>query len=152
MMVPSTWRSFLGLRDRTAEAIDQLTDAALFLHGRGEFLFDVSGAGRHQAALRDIVSARTLARQRQACMAALLLDDGNSGDRGAVAVRIEGRLVGHLPGYLATQYREWLRNWRLAGSDVRCRGVIINWNGGEGSVARYNAKLDLELPFKMTTV
>lgn len=150
-MVASTFRSFLGFRKRIVQEPELPPGTTLFLHGKAEFLIEVSRASRHQDALREIVGGRPRTGHRHVCIAALLLDDRAAGELNAVSVEISGRLVGYLPSYLAVQYREWLQAWHLVVFRSRCRAMIVNANCGEGSAARYYVKLDLELPFKMTT-
>ncbi|MCW1427974.1 hypothetical protein [Novosphingobium sp. JCM 18896] len=124
----------------------------LFLHGRQDYQVELRGVARCQAELDEIVRARPLTRLRQDCIAALLIDYEGGEERHAVAVEIEGRRIGHLPRHVASQYREWLQTWRLLASEVRCRGLIVNWSAPEAAGPRYSVRLDLEIPFKMTTL
>ena len=141
-------RSLLGLDRREDREPAAWT---LFLHGKRDFTVDIRGVSRHQTELHGIVSERPLATMRQSCIATLLFDESES-EKGAIAVEVGGRRVGYLPRHVATQYGEWLQTWRLAGSSVRCRAVIVCRNCGEAAGARYSVRLDLEIPFKMTTV
>ena len=81
-----------------------------------------------------------------------MVEQGMPQERASVAVVIEGRTVGSCPAYLTTQYLEWLRRWRLSNVPARCNAVVVvsgerNQDGNLG----LSAKLDIELPFKMTT-
>lgn len=149
--IASRLRTVLGIVGRAGQDFDEADTPTLFLHGKGDFLFKVSSTSQYQTALQEIASGGTSAGGRYECIATLILDPGDSRDRNGVTVEIAGRRVGYLPGHVDTQYREWLRRWRLAGSPARCRCLIAHWSMGESGRARYNVKLDLEIPFKMTT-
>jgi hypothetical protein len=148
--IASRLRSVLGIANRAARDFDEADAPTLFLHGKGDFLVKVSSTSQYQTALQEIASGSTVAGGRYECIATLVLDDGAFRERSGVAVEIAGRRVGYLSGHVDTQYREWLRRWRLASSPARCRCLIAPWSAGE-SRARYNVTLDLEIPFKMTT-
>ena len=128
-------------------------DLCLFLHGRGSYAFDMIGAARFEDDLRAIALATVGRGDRKACTASLVCREGTPLERNTVAVEIAGRMVGYCPSYLAAHYQEWLEKWNFAAARVQCNAVIVGrWNDAEGTLSAPRVKLDVELPFKATTL
>lgn len=125
---------------------------AIFLHGRGDFRIDVVGVARHLAELREVVGGRLQVGESRPYVARLILREREAHAKEAVAIAIEDRVVGYCPAHLATRYREWLRTWRIEHAVVSCRATITCMQKEPGFEDRYVVRLDLELPFKMTTI
>lgn len=161
MRIADRLRSLLGLDGRTARkgGPKPMPAPAIFLHGKRDFAIEARGASRYQAELAAIATAGPLAGLRHRCSAELVLDGAPGAGLGGegpasegVAIEIDGWRVGFLPRSIATQYREWLENWDLSASRALCRAVVVHWPGGGATPARYVLRLDLEIPFKMTTL
>ncbi len=151
-MLPLIFRRLLGRPARAADDAFTGIPKAIVLHGRADYAIDVIGVSRYRAQLLELLDGMPRPGQRKECVAALVVEEGMSKDRATVAVIIEGRMVGASPAYLATQYVEWLSRWQLSGAPARCNAVIVvgaerNQEGNFG----LGVKLDIELPFKMTT-
>ncbi|MBT2186516.1 hypothetical protein [Sphingobium nicotianae] len=151
-MVASFLRLLAGRTHRPAAA-PAGPGLGLFLHGRRDFAFDVISVGPFEETLRDLAPAGKANGDRQECIAALVCRDGNPLQRNTVAIEIGGRTVGYCPSYLATQYREWLEKWCFSAAGVLCNAVIVRPPGlAGGRSSTPSVKLDIELPFKVTTV
>ncbi len=146
-MISGLFRPLFGARNRAVRDAFAGSCGAIFLHGQGEFAVSVAGVARHQALLREMVPASVEAGQPFSCLAELILDQGNG-----CRVAIAGRVIGYCPAYLATRYREWLHEWRLETAQVHCRAIIHTTASRAGEEALFAAKLDIEQPFKLTTI
>ncbi len=125
---------------------------AILLHGEASFPFDVMGVLRHQAQLHAVYQGLARSGERQEHIATLSIEGERPNERGAVAVSIAGQTVGYCTAYLATQYREWLQRWQLSNAAGRCLAVIVAGpDMNEDGTVQLSVKLDIELPFKMTT-
>lgn len=91
--------------------------------GGGGYDLEVVGESHYQQALRKVAGSGEV---RHECEAELVMEDDNAYDDQAVAVRIEGRKVGHLSRADARAYRKQVP----AGIVGRCGAVIIG--GGKG--------------------
>jgi hypothetical protein len=142
-----------GRKHRHAPGAPAGPDLGLFLHGRGDYAFDVIGAAPFGASLRDIASAGAWTGERQGCIASLVCRGGTPLERNTVAIEIAGRTVGYCPSYLAAQYREWLEKWHFSAASAQCNAIIIGRRSqAEGPPSVHGVKLDIELPFKVTTL
>lgn len=153
-MIPAFFKRLLRIQDenRTRHGFAAVNCPSLFLHGQGSYGFDVIGAVLHQVELKDIFTGTLRTGNRQACVAGLIFDEGKGDERPVVAVTIGHRVVGSCPAFLTTQIREWLLQWKLSDARMRCNAMIvvgkeIDRDGNLG----LGVKLDIELPFKMTT-
>ena len=126
---------------------------SILLHGRETYALELAGTARRQAEIRSITGGKGPAGRRYACIAVLSCDlDAPPGTMN-VEVRIDGVLVGHFPRYLSSLYREWLESWNLRRARVLCRAVIQSeWFSAEPGAGECRVKLDIEIPFKMTTI
>ena len=83
----------------------------------------------------------------------LSIDPAIPANRPNVAAYIEGVHVGYLPSYLSTRYREWLKSWSLCRASVHCRAMFhAERTVIGGGLGEYRVKLDVEVPFRMTTI
>lgn len=146
-MISGLFRPLFGARNRAVRDAFAGSCSAIFLHGQGDFAVSVAGVARRQAVLREMVPASVDAGQPYACFAALVLDKGNGCD-----VVIGGQVIGYCPAYLATRYREWLHEWRLETARVQCRAIVHSPASASGGERQFAVKLDVELPFKLTTI
>ena len=151
-MLPPILKRLLGMDGGKADGSTGDEPKAIVLHGRADFPIDVIGVSRFRSQLLDLLDGMPQPGQRKECVAALIIEDGAASDRAAVAVVINGKTVGSSPAYLTTQYLEWLSRWRLSSAPARCNAVIVvsNERNQDGNFG-LGVKLDIELPFKMTT-
>lgn len=146
-MLPPFFSRIPGTRGRTPRRWVAEKGQTLFLHGRADYLVDVVGVAPHRTEIIGILRPGAVEEQRLFCVASLILCDSKPYERKMVAVAIGGRTVGYCPSHLSTRYREWLERWRFADAQVRCNAVILcGERGGSG------VKLDIEIPFKLTTI
>jgi len=81
------------------------------------------------------------------CTAHIVLDDSNSHDPKAVAVRINGALVGHMQRDDARSFRRRLSSKRITGTTT-CDALITGgYQMRDGTRAAYGVALDLK-PFE----
>ncbi len=153
-MFLSLFRSLRWPGERVEPEHDAGAGITVFLHGLADYPVDVGRVARHQAQLGEIVDGRTAVGRRHDCIAALVPGAGEPGERNAVAVEIHGQIIGTCPGYFAGKYREWLLRSRIVNARVLCRAAIVGTcvpGPGASRAVRYAVKLDVTLPFKMTT-
>ena len=141
----------LGMQSQLRRKSSAAEGMAVFLHGSGEFGIQAQGVSQHQNALREVLPANLELGQSQPCVATLVLTGRQSYERNWVSIVIEHRTIGYCPADFAAPYRAWLQRWRLESALVQCRATIIRARGNPGIELRYGARLDVELPFKMTT-
>jgi len=86
------------------------------------------------------------------CVAVLKAErDGSRRKR--VGVRIDGSLIGYMPDYLSAPFLAWLKSWNLVRAQFYCLAVIeTDEKGNDQGRGGYRVKLDIEIPFKMTTM
>lgn len=146
-MLPSFFSRIPGTKSRTAPRWVADKGQILFLHGRADYPFEVLGVVEHRAEISDILDRNAPGARQLSCIASLILCDSKPYERKKVAVAIGGRTVGYCPSHLSTRYREWLERWRFADAHVRCNALVLGGERGGSGV-----KLDIELPFKLTTI
>jgi hypothetical protein len=148
---PGAWPAFAS-GPRKGRASLNGAGMPLFLHGRGDFSFDVVASARQRTDLRTFAATRHWATgDRHECVATLILTDGKAYEKNRVAVEIDGVMVGYCPSYLATQFREWMQRWHFSDAIVRCKARLVrDAVGADGESLRLRVKLDIELPFKVT--
>jgi hypothetical protein len=142
-----------GSRTRPNESASE--GLKVLLHGRDDYPLELVGTSRRRAEIHEMVGESVRALRDRRCVAVLAIEQDKAGHAGGtqVGVFVEGRLVGYLPRYLSTQYREWLHAWNLSRASVHCRALIqSDWNGAGPCPAEYRVKLDVEKPFRMTTI
>ncbi|MCJ2177325.1 hypothetical protein [Novosphingobium album (ex Hu et al. 2023)] len=126
---------------------------AILLHGSETYALELAGTARRQAGIRSIFREKARSGRRHSCIAVLSRDCDAPPGRVSVEVYVDGILVGHFPRYLSSLYCEWLDSWNLGRARVHCRAVIQSeWFSAEPGAGECRVKLDLEIPFKMTTI
>jgi hypothetical protein len=101
------------------------------------------GEPHYQTALNSIVGGKTedCYEIRKRCTAH---SDSNPYDNKAVAVSIEGEIIGHLDRKLARQFRVRMKEAGVEGHPAVCRALISGgWNRGDGDEGHYGVRLDL---------
>lgn len=152
-MLSRIFRQLFGFGRTKPHVLEADAGTTIFLHGRDNFSFDVIGTSRHETELVEIAGGGVQPGQDFQCVAALVLSEGKDDRRFSVAVSIDRRIVGYFPANLATQYREWLHKWGLTHAGVQCNAIIVvDRNPIRLGAYDYTVKLDIELPFKMTTL
>lgn len=125
----------------------------LFLHGQTNYLVDAVGLSRHLEEIRHLLKSAGAVGARYDCIATLVLSDAKPHEGHTVAVMVSRRTIGFVPNHLSTRYREWLHEWRFSDAAVHCNAAIIgNWNADKYEPRTIAVKLDIELPFKVTTI
>jgi hypothetical protein len=115
--------------------------------GKGDFEFEIVGESHYQAILARLAGQHGAESVEKACRAVLLLEDDNSHDPKAVAVRIDEKTVGYLAREDARSYRRRLGQKRLSGVNATCDALVVG--GGtrhNGEKLFYGVKLDIK-PF-----
>ncbi|WP_156135433.1 hypothetical protein [Novosphingobium malaysiense] len=141
----------IGTKPVTDESV--FAGLMVLLQGRQTYPLDLVGTGRRQAEISAILKRRCRSERRHRALAVLTIDPHVAPGRPNVAALIEGAPVGYLPGYLATQYREWLKSWSLCRASVHCRALLhMDRVVSGGAPGEYRVKLDIEMPFRMTTI
>ena len=125
----------------------------VLLQGQQTFPLELVGTGRRQSEISLIANREGACTQRHHCLAVLSIDPAIPANRPNVAAYIEGVHVGYLPSYLSTRYREWLKSWSLCRASVHCRAMLhAERTVIGGGLGEYRVKLDVEVPFRMTTI
>lgn len=124
----------------------KLPDAAPALHWSdgGRFMVEVMTESRYQPTLQALAGEHGDQAAATPYLATLMPDDRNAYENEAVAVFIEGRMVGYLAQKAATRFRELLRKkeakGQLSTTDAQVRGGAL-W---EGKRLQYVVVLDVE--------
>lgn len=147
---------FKGLHRRSARPVadDSASEGLrLLLHGQESYPLELVGTSRRQAEIRAIAEQKARIDRHHRCMAVLAVDETGPFGKANVGVFVEGELVGYLPRYFSTQYREWLGAWKLSRANVHCRAIILSACGkAEAGGGEHRVKIDVETPFRMTTL
>lgn len=124
----------------------KLPDAAPALHWSdgGRFMVEVMTESRYQPTLKALAGEHGERAAATQYVATLMPDDQNAYENEAVAVFIEGRIVGYLSQKASIKFRELLRKKEAAGqlstTDAQVRGGAL-W---EGKRLQYVVVLDVE--------
>lgn len=106
--------------------------------GPGAFAVEVVGVSRRQDVLERVAAEGAIVE------ALLVLDDDNPHDPAAVAVRIDGELVGYLSREKARLYRADLAAAGAGRATVRCTAKIVGgFETASGGRAHFGLRLDL---------
>lgn len=107
---------------------------------------DVVGESNYQSALARLAKNRAPNERYNLEQAVLLLEDGNRFDPLAVAVYIDGRLVGYLSRADARRFRKLLVKRDLAGQRTACKALVRGGGvGREGQKLNYGVQLLFDL-------
>jgi HIRAN domain len=113
-------------------------------NGPREFLFDIVGESYHQKELEKICGGRTRDSVELETEAYLVPESDNPYDGNAVAVYIDGDMVGHLDRIDAREWRRELAKQGLGVITVRCQAMIVGgWDRGPDNRGHFGVKLDL---------
>lgn len=124
----------------------------VFLHGDGSYPFDVTEVSDLQKELYEFFGEVVQSADELQCIAVLDFDQSNQRSPEKVSVAIEGKIIGSCPSHLGNQCREWLNEWSYSRANVLCRAIVIHRRGIRTShTDRFVVKLDIAVPFKMTT-
>lgn len=124
----------------------------MFLLGDGTYPHDVIEISDLQAELYAFLGRIAMDQDVQYCIAMLDFDRTRrvAGDR--VSVAIDGRIVGSCPSFLGNQIREWLAEWNYSQARVACQAQVVHRRGIRSNhTDRFIVRLDIVVPFKMTT-
>ncbi|WNZ59923.1 hypothetical protein QEG98_28375 [Myxococcus sp. MxC21-1] len=112
-------------------------------------MVEVVGESHYQEALEALAAERTDRSQRIATTAHLVRERANRFDANAVAVVIEGRLVGYLSRADAVAFRPIIEEMEGRGEVAACAATIVGgWSRGERGSGRFGVKLDVVHPDK----
>ncbi|NOJ81919.1 HIRAN domain-containing protein [Myxococcus xanthus] len=110
---------------------------------------EVVGESNYQDALEALAEERTRLSQRIATTAHLVRERTNRFDANAVAVLIEGRLVGYLSRADAVSFRPLIETMEDQGEVAACAATIVGgWSRGERGSGKFGVKLDVVHPDK----
>lgn len=152
-MLHVLFKGLQGLNGRPVPDESASEGLNILLHGRASYPLELVGSSRFQHEIRTAMGATRDAVRRRECVAALILDQAGPAGRTDVGVFIGGAIVGYFPRYLSTRYCEWLNTWDLSRAAVHCHAVILgDRNNAEQGGGEHRVKLDIEIPFKMTTI
>jgi hypothetical protein len=99
----------------------------------GDRLVNVAGESHYQDALRELGDTGAGEEVRLACTAVLASEPENPHDPNAVAVRVEGRLVGYLPRAEALAYGRLVQEVEERGRAPACEAMIAGRGGASGT-------------------
>ena len=117
-----------------------------FVHGKGEFDFDIVGESHYQETLELIAGGWTYDGCHLCVDAIVLPEDSNLSDKQAVRVDISGATVGYLTREDARRWRRWLVRKGLELSPVTCKALITGgWNRGGDDWGHFGVRLDFPL-------
>ncbi|MYM69824.1 hypothetical protein GTP45_23690 [Pseudoduganella sp. FT55W] len=123
-----------------------LPDGAPALHWSdgGRFMVEVMTESRYQPALKALAGEHGERAAAAQFVATLMPDDRNAYENLAVAVFIEGRMVGYLSQKAAVKFRELLRKKEATGQLSTCDAQVRGGALWEGKRLQYVVVLDVE--------
>lgn len=114
------------------------------IDGPGKYAVDIVGESHYQDELDHICGGKCADGFNKEVEAMLILDDKNPYDDQAVAVSIDGELVGHLSRGLARQYRTQLLELEVPRANAIVQAKIVGgWIRDDGDEGHFGVKLDL---------
>lgn len=114
------------------------------LPGPGEFELQVVGESHYQDNLEELCGGKTPDGHRKEVEAMLIHDDENQYDDKAVAVSIDGKIVGYLDRKTARNFRAQMAEAGAASVPAVCQAIIVGgWDRGDDDVGHFGVKLDL---------
>ncbi|WP_343728295.1 hypothetical protein [Duganella sp.] len=124
----------------------RLPDTAPAVHWSdgGRFMVEVMTESRYQPALQALAGEHGDQAAATQYVATLMPDDHNAYENAAVAVFIEGRMVGYLSPKAALQLRELLRKREAKGQLSTCDAQVRGGALWEGKRLQYVVVLDVE--------
>jgi hypothetical protein len=124
----------------------KLPDAAPALHWSdgGRFMAEVMTESRYQPTLKALAGEHGERAAAVQYVATLMPDDHNAYENEAVAVFIEGRMVGYLSQKASIKFRELLRKKEAAGQPSTCDAQVRGGALWEGKRLQYVVVLDVE--------
>jgi hypothetical protein len=142
--------SFFGKLFRRETTDARSVGGTVILQGNGDFDFEVVGEASYQDALSEICGGETEGGHEHSCAAGLICDDKNAFDPNAVAVTINGYIVGYLARPAALEYRRQIAGLNIQSSTVGCRAVIRGgWDRGKRDRGNFGVWLDLARPLRV---
>ena len=120
----------------------------------GDSIFNTNAVGTsyYQEALERIVGGRRDASVYCTVIAMLSKESNNSHDVNAVAVKIDGEVVGHLSQDINLQFRNELEALGVLG-DIQCRAMIVGgWSNNENDVGKFGIKLGFIFPIELRRI
>jgi hypothetical protein len=141
-----------GRRQSTTGRYQLGTAAAgsILLRGNGNYDYEVVGEAQCQESLEEICGGRDEDGVDHQCVAVMVNDDGNSYDKNAVAVFIDGKRIGFLPRQVAPEFRRQVLRINPSCASVGCRGVIRGgWDRGDGDIGSFGVWLDVLQPLEI---
>ncbi len=116
------------------------------INGDGDYPMDIVGEFNYQSELDALTGGKTEDNQRVKTEALLILENDNPYDNKAVAVSIEGNVVGYLPKKRARKHRDVIE---MAGSPdataIVDALIVGGWRRDSGDEGYYGVKLDMPL-------
>jgi hypothetical protein len=115
--------------------------------GDGKFAFHVVGTSHHQDILTALTGGRAQASAHHYCAALLVPQLNNPHSKDAVAVRLRGQLIGHLPDNCSTEFLTALR--RAGYHQAACEALIaVGWDLGHNDQGSFGVRLNARMPFQ----
>lgn len=105
--------------------------------------FDIVGESHYQKAIKILAGPNDEHVYDKEYRAFLVPENDNPHDNKAVRVDIEGMTVGYLSREDAPDFRESLREKKLAGKVTACKAIVIGGRGPNGEKWSYGIRLSL---------
>lgn len=114
------------------------------LPGPGAFDLEIVGEFHYQDTLEQLCGGRCEGGHEKQVEATLIHEDQNPHDNKAIAVLIEGKLVGYLDRKTARNFRRQLAVAGAAGAPAVCQAKIVGgWDRGRNDRGHFGVRLDL---------
>ena len=110
----------------------------------GRFLVEVVIESRYQATLKELAGAHGDQAAKVSYLATLSPDDANPYEGAAVAVFLDGRVVGYLSPKASVAFRKNLKRKEIEGQPTTCDAQVRGGGLWEGKRLSYIVVLDLE--------
>lgn len=148
MRFPQKFQKWLRTSTASRSELDRPSPVHL-APGNG-FTFELAGESRYQADLDAICGGKCDQGHKLSCIAQLCFEEGNPDDSNAIAVLINGRVVGYIPQTLAAGLRSQILALNPGQRPVTCDAMIVGgWRRGPDEEGQYGVKLSLSAPLKV---
>lgn len=151
-MLSNAARRLFGFPGRGSRDGTGTTASGVFLLGTEKYVYEVTQVLIEDRELFEFLERVHDNEYSGFCIATLDFDPASQTSAGRVPVMIDRRRVGTCPSLLSTQIRKWLDRWGYKNLQVSCRARVVHRHGVQStSATRCLVKLDIAVPFRMTT-
>lgn len=143
LIIFAAWVASAWVRSRRTSGVIRTAGS---IRGPKEYACEIVGESHYQDHLEQLAGGRSRESAEVNRKAVLYLDNDNPHDRKAVAIYIDGLLVGYLPRDFARGYRAQLKRKKTPHANLTCDARIVGgWDRGGDNRGHFGVRLDLPI-------